>query len=127
MCITCKQVEMCSTSLVILEMKIKNHKEIPLHTHKDGCLKGKKKVRSIVKGLENSFQGGFLISWASVVAQMVNNLPGMQETGVQSLGGEDPLEKRMATHSSTLSWEIPWTEAPGGYSPWDCKELDMTE
>ena len=58
---------------------------------------------------------------------MVNNLPGMQETGVQSLGGEDPLEKRMATHSSTLSWEIPWTEAPGGYSPWDCKELDMTE
>ena len=66
--------------------------------------KGKKKVRSLVKGLENSFQGGFLISWASVVAQMVKNLPGMQETGVQSLGGEDPLEKRKATHSSTLSW-----------------------
>ena len=38
----------------------------------------------------------------------------MQETGVQSLGGEDPLEKEMATHSRILSWEVPWTEEPGG-------------
>ena len=38
----------------------------------------------------------------------------MQEMGVQSLGGEDPLEKEMVTHSSTLAWEIPWTEEPGG-------------
>ena len=43
----------------------------------------------------------------------------MQETQVQSLGQEDPLEKGMATHSSILAWRIPWTEEPGGlYSPW---------
>ena len=45
---------------------------------------------------------------------MVKNLPTMQETRVQSLGQEDPLEKAMATHSSILAWEIPWTEEPGG-------------
>ena len=44
---------------------------------------------------------------------MVKCLPAMLETQVQSLGGEDPLEKEMATHSSTLAWEIPWTEEPG--------------
>ena len=48
------------------------------------------------------------------VAQTVKNLPAMQETRVQSLGQEDPLEKGMATHSSVLAWEIPWTEEPGG-------------
>ena len=47
------------------------------------------------------------------VAQMVKNLPAMQETRVQSLGGEDPLEKGTATHSSILAWIIPWTEQPG--------------
>ena len=50
--------------------------------------------------------------WASLVAQMVKNLPAIQETWVQSLGWEDPLEKGMATHSSTLAWRIPWTEEP---------------
>ena len=50
---------------------------------------------------------------ASLVAEMVKNLPAMQETGVQSLGQEDPLEKGMATHSSILAWEIPCTEEPG--------------
>ena len=45
---------------------------------------------------------------------MVNNLPAIQETQVQSLGQEDPLEKKMATHSSILAWRIPWTEEPGG-------------
>ena len=49
-----------------------------------------------------------------LVAQTVKNLPAMQETTVQSLGQEDPLEKGMATHSSVLAWEIPWTEEPGG-------------
>ena len=49
----------------------------------------------------------------SLLAQMVKRLPAMQETWVQSLGREDPLEKEMATHSSTLSWKIPWTEEPG--------------
>ena len=50
----------------------------------------------------------------SLVAQTVNNMPAMQETQVQSLRWEDPLEKRMATHSSILAWRIPWTEEPGG-------------
>ena len=44
---------------------------------------------------------------------MVKNLPAMQETQVRSLGREDPLENRMATHSSVLAWKIPWTEEPG--------------
>ena len=47
------------------------------------------------------------------MAQMVKNPPAMQEIQVQSLGQEDPLEKRMATHSSILAWRIPWTEEPG--------------
>ena len=50
--------------------------------------------------------------WASLVAQMVKNLPVMQETLVRTLGWEDPLEKGMATHSSILAWRIPWTEVP---------------
>ena len=50
---------------------------------------------------------------ASLVAQMVKNLTAMQETWVQSLGRADPLEKEMATHSSLLVWEIPWTKEPG--------------
>ena len=48
------------------------------------------------------------------MAQMVKNPPAMPETRVQSLGCEDPLEKRMATHSSILAWRIPWTEKPKG-------------
>ena len=51
----------------------------------------------------------------------------MLETQVWSLGQEETLEKEMATHSSTLAWEIPWTEEPGRYSPWGCKELDTNE
>ena len=53
--------------------------------------------------------------WTSLVAQMVKNVPAMQETrpGL-TLGWEDPLEKAMAIHSSILAWEIPWTEKPGG-------------
>ena len=51
---------------------------------------------------------------ASLVGQMVKNLPAMQETQVQSLGPEDLLEKGMATHPSILAWRIPWTEEPGG-------------
>jgi len=52
-----------------------------------------------------------------------SNSPTVWETWVQSLGWEDPLEKEMATHSSILTWRIPWTEEAGGYSPWGCKEL----
>ena len=51
---------------------------------------------------------------ASLVAQMVKNLPSMQETWVQSLGWENPLKKGVATHSSILAWKIPCTEEPGG-------------
>ena len=51
---------------------------------------------------------------ASLVAQKLKPLPALQETWVQSLGQKDPLEKKMATHSSILAWRIPWTEKPGG-------------
>ena len=57
------------------------------------------------------------ISWASLVAQVVKHLPTMQETQVRSLGQEDPLEKEMATHSSTLAWKIPRVEEPGRLQP----------
>ena len=58
---------------------------------------------------------------------MVKNTPAMQETWVQSLGWEDPLEEDMTTHSSILAWRIPRTEEPGGLSPQGCKGPDMTE
>ena len=51
----------------------------------------------------------------------------MQKTLVRFLDWEDPLEEGMATHSSVLPGESPWTEEPVGYSPWACKESDMTE
>ena len=52
--------------------------------------------------------------WASLLAQLVKNLPAVQETYVRSLGWEDPLEKEVATHSSILAWKISWTEESGG-------------
>ena len=55
-----------------------------------------------------------MAKWASLVAQLVKNLPAVQETQVRSLGREDTLEKEMATHSSILAWKIPWTEETGG-------------
>ena len=59
---------------------------------------------------------------------MVNHLPAMRQTRVQSLGREDPLEKEMETHSSILAWKIPWMEEPGGlHSSWGRKESDTTE
>ena len=61
------------------------------------------------------------------MAQTVKRLSTMLETWVRSLGREDPLEKEMANHASTVAWEIPWTEVPVGYSPWGCKESDTTE
>ena len=60
------------------------------------------------------FVVGLFSPWASLVAQTVKNLPTVRETGVRSLGWEDPLEKEMATHSSILAWRIPWTEEPSG-------------
>ena len=61
------------------------------------------------------------------MAQVVKNPPAMQETWVQSLGQEDPLEKRMATHSSILAWRIPWTEEPGGLESKGSQRLEITE
>ena len=64
------------------------------------------------------------------MAQKVKHLLTVWETWVGSLGQADPLEKEMATQSSTLAWKIPWTEEPGaggGYSLWGQKELDTTE
>ena len=54
---------------------------------------------------------------ASLVTQVVKNLPAVQETRVRSLGREDPLEKEMVIHSSILAWRVPWTEEPGGLQP----------
>ena len=66
--------------------------------------------------------------WASLVAQTVKSLLAMQETWVQFLGWEDPLEKGMTTHSSILALSsIPWTEEPGRLQSWGCKESDTTE
>ena len=58
--------------------------------------------------------------------QLVKDLPVMQETKVQSLGQEDPVEEEMATHSSILAWEIPWTEEPGGLKSMDLKKPNTT-
>ena len=63
---------------------------------------------------------------ASLLTQLVKNLPAMQETQVQSLGQEDPLEKEMATHSSILAWRIPWTEELCGLQSMGSQESDMT-
>ena len=64
------------------------------------------------------------------MAQMVKNLPAMQETQVRSLGGKDPLEKGMATHCSVVAWRIPWTEKPSRLQSMGSdtdKESDTTE
>ena len=63
---------------------------------------------------------------ASLVAQLVKNLPAMQETWVQFLGWEDPLEKEMATHSSILAWRIPWTEESSRLQSMGSQESDTT-
>ena len=68
-------------------------------------------IQASVDGHLGCFQ---LLSRAPLEAQMVKNLPAMQETWVESLGQEDPLDKGMATHCSILACRIPWTEEPGG-------------
>ena len=64
---------------------------------------------------------------ASLVAQLVKNLPAMQETRVRSLGWEDPLEKEITAHSSILAWKIHGPQSLVGYCPWGRKKLDTTE
>ena len=68
----------------------------------------------------------FGFTYSSLVAQRLKYLPGMRDTQVQSLDQEDPLEKEMATHSSTLAWRIPWSEEPGRLQSMGCKESDTT-
>ena len=63
---------------------------------------------------------------ASLLAQLVKNLPTMQETWVRFLGWENPLEKEMATHSNILAWRIPWTEEPDRLQSTDLEESDTT-
>ena len=63
---------------------------------------------------------------ASLIAQLVKNLPTMQETQIRSLGREDPLEMEMATHSSHLAWDIPLAETPGRLQSMESQESDMT-
>ena len=80
------------------------------------------------KALDRGGRLGFGLSpvsiRASLVAQMVKDLPAIRETQVQAMGGEDPLEKGIANHSSILAWRISWTEE---LRPWGCKESDTTE
>ena len=64
--------------------------------------------------------------YASLIAQLVKNLPAVQEAWVLFLDWKDPLEKEVATHSSMLPWRIPWTEAPGRLQSMWSQELDMT-
>ena len=77
-----------------------------------------KKKRGSVRSYEEEIQGWprirteLISPGTSLVAQMVKHRPAMRETWVRSLGQEDPLEKEMAIHSSTLAWKIPWTEDP---------------
>ena len=104
-------LKMCSRTSVTGEYKLK-----PQYTPRH-------KIRSST-GLPWWFRG---VKRGFPVAQMVKNLPAKQDTWVQSLRWEDPLEKDMATPSSVLVWRIPWTEEPGPYSPWGRKESDTTE
>ena len=58
------------------------------------------------------------------VGTVVKNPPAVQKMQILYLGQEDPLEEEVTIHSSMLAWTVPWTEEPGGYSPWGCKGLD---
>jgi len=68
------------------------------------------RIQRIVSYLNKSSFLKLMYNWASLIAQMVKNLPVMQETSIRSLGQDDPLEKGMAAHSNILAWRIPWTD-----------------
>ena len=84
------------------------------------AVKGRPTIQCVKYNVSPRPEGAYL------VAQRLKRLPTMRETQVQSLGREDPLEKAMATHSSTLAWKILWTEKPGR-GLWGRKESDTTE
>ena len=90
-----------------------------VHHHQTGLAKKLNKFKQNKKDAKKHMN-------THMVAQRLNHLPAMRETWVRSLGPEDPLEKEMATHSSTLAWRIPWRSLVG-YSPRGHKELDTTE
>ena len=89
---------------------------LPVSSHQPGTTTGSSPLSSHKLGTTTgSSQPPVLrLVWASLVAQTVKNLPAMQETGVQSLGQEDPLKKGMAAHSSILAWRTQWAGEPGG-------------
>ena len=103
------------------------------------CCSGDAAYKSLVKKLSGGqhgvktlltrsfplFEGLYILLRASLVVQMVKNLPAIQETWVRSLTQEDLLEKEWVTHSSILSWRIPWTAS--SYCSWGRKESDMTQ
>ena len=74
---------------------------------------------------DKTFKEVIKLKGESLVASSVKNLPAMQETRVQFLGGEDPLEKETTAHSSILAWRIPWTEEPGRLQSVGLQESDM--
>ena len=81
-----------------------------------------------IKGNATETSPQYTMKWASHMAEMVKNPPVMQETWVQSLGEEGPLEKERTYHSNILAWRISWTEEPGGLPhPWSHKDSDPTE
>ena len=76
-----------------------------------------------IEGGKTQLDYNFCPKVSSLVAQTVKNLPEMQETWVRSLGWEDPLNKRMATHASFLVWRVSWTEEPGGLQSMDSQRV----
>ena len=87
----------------------------------------KSSIRGPAAALEGTHFGDrYQKNTASFVAQLVKNLPAMQESWVGFLGQEDPLEKEMATHSYILTWRIPWTEEPDRLQSMGSQESDMT-
>ena len=73
--------------------------------------------KGVEKEIKHKYLAAFIMVQVSLVAQMVKSVPAMQETWVQSLGWEDPLEEEMAIHAIFLAWEISWTESLLGCSP----------
>ena len=109
--------------MVILSVNLKSseHEELQLWKH----MSVKQRSTSLVIR-EMQIKTTTHSKGASLVAQLVKNPSAVQETWVWSLGGADPLEKEMATHSSILVWRIPRTEEPGGLQSMGSQELDTT-